>query len=161
MQVNKRVILPILICLFGALGIADAIRLSHRVKAGFGPAETVTAESYLLGISILLLVSGIAVLKTTLRANKNELLTHSPPRKAEPVTFVLIVYILYVFSTEILGYFISTLLFLPVTFWIFGVRPKIRGAIYGVVSGVAFYLIFVHLAKVQLPKGLLIRIFGL
>jgi hypothetical protein len=159
--VSKRVILPLLIGLLGALGIADAIRLSYRVKAGFGPAETVSAESYLLAISILLLASGIALLKPTSGTKKNAPAIHSPPKKAEPVTVVLIVYVLYVFSTEILGYFISTLLFLPATFWIFGVRPKMRSAIYGVVSTVAFYLIFVHLAKVQLPKGLLIRVFGL
>jgi len=160
MPLNRKIILPLIICLVGALGIADAIWLSHTVKRGFGPAEAVTAESYLMVLSILLLISGIAVLITTGGTKNKEIMTYSAPTRSGPVTLVLIVYILYVFSNEILGYFISTLLFLSVTFWIFGMRPKIKGLIYGFVASVAFYLIFVYFAKVQLPKGLLHSILG-
>jgi len=47
------------------------------------------------------------------------------------------------------------LLFFPVAFFVFGVRPWARSVAVGVVLAVAFYFLFAHFAELPLPKGLL------
>jgi len=66
-----------------------------------------------------------------------------------------LVFLVYIFIFEPVGYLISTALFLFIEARILGSRAWLRDALVSVVVSVAIYYFFNGLLKVGLPKGLL------
>lgn len=139
------------------LGIADAWRLSDVVRAGGNFHDVIGPDRYLGVIAGGLFACGVAYLLSGVRRKRHV----QPPREAaegvQPlqVAVVSAVLVLYVLAFPVLGYLLATMLFFPVTFFIFGVRPWLKSAWVGVVTAVLFYVIFFHFAEIPLPKGLL------
>ncbi len=147
----------VLIIALAGLGIADAWRLSHVVRGAAAFHDVIGPDRYLGAISGGLLVCGIAYLLSPLKLNRHSKAPKTQPPGVEHLQVLLVsaVLVLYVLAFPVLGYLPATILFFPVTFFIFGVRPWLKSAWVGILTAVLFYLIFFHLAEIPLPKGLL------
>ena len=75
------------------------------------------------------------------------------------ILVVAMVLILYTVTMPFLGYLLATVIFFPVIYLIFGVRPWTKGVVVGVITTAIFYAIFAYLADLPLPKGFLENIF--
>ena len=149
-----------IIALAGA-GIADAWRLSGVVRTGGAFHDVIGPDRYLGAVAGGLLVCGLAYLLSQLRRSSR---LPAPRRTAEgnqglQVVLVSGILVLYVLALPVLGYLLATLLFFPVTFFIFGVRPWQKSAWVVVLATVLFYVIFTHFAEIPLPKGFLELVF--
>jgi hypothetical protein len=98
------------------LGIIDGYQVSKVPPSITGPKEIVTAGCYLVILSALLLGCGISLLvkalvtKVPVRTPKD-----SPTRL---VSLVMLIYVLYVFSTPVLGYLLSTFVFFALSYYL-------------------------------------------
>ncbi len=147
------------VIVLAGLGIADAWRLSHAVRAGGAFHDVIGPDRYLAVIAGALLICGVAYLVTHWRERRQRH-ARAPKEAAEgvephQVAVVSAALILYALAFPVLGYLLATILFFPVTFFIFGVRPWAKSAWVGVVSAVLFYVMFAHFAEIPLPKGFL------
>ncbi len=149
------------VILLAGLGIADARRLSHVVRAGGTFHDVIGPDRYLAVIAGGLLVCGIAYLVTQWRRWQQRP-ARAPKEAAETegvqpyqVAVVSAVLILYALAFPVLGYLLATILFFPLTFFIFGVRPWSKSVWVGILSAVLFYVMFFHFAEIPLPKGFL------
>jgi cytochrome b561 len=147
----------IVVIFLAALGMADALRLSSVIRPGGTFHDVIGPDRYLGAISVGLLFCGIWALA------KNSKIASPPLIKREKregsqvnqVVLVVFVLVLYAFAMPILGYLLATLLFFPVIYFIFGVRPWLKSIIVGLSTTAVFYAIFEYFAEMPLPKGLL------
>jgi len=147
----------VVICL-ALLGLFDAWRLSGVVREEGTFHDVIGPDRYLGAISIGLLICGIWNLGLRLKGKK----AIEGHRKKEGenshitmVTLVTVILIIYTVVLPGLGYLVATLLFFPVIFFLFGVRPWFKSLSIGLLVAVLFYGIFEHFAEVPLPKGIL------
>jgi putative tricarboxylic transport membrane protein len=142
------------------VGLTDAWRLSHAVRAGGAFHDVIGPDRYLGIISAGLLVCGVLNLVGSLkRPGRPEI------RRVEEggsrvtlvivVSFVLAIYTLLI---QILGYLLATSLFFPVIYYLFGLRPWLKSVVIGLSTAIFFYAIFEYFAEIPLPKGLLEKI---
>lgn len=88
-------------------------------------------------------------------------LTGRPPKVAErePVSLRLIgtvgLSIMYALSIYAFGYFISTILYLVLQYRLMGVETWVKSAIYGVVTSIVLWLVFVYYSDIIFPAGVL------
>ncbi|HYL81698.1 MAG TPA: tripartite tricarboxylate transporter TctB family protein [Candidatus Acidoferrum sp.] len=71
------------------------------------------------------------------------------------MALVSVILAVYACAFPFLGYLVATMLFFPVTYFVFGVRPWLKSAWVGVFTAALFYVIFAHFAEIPLPKGFL------
>ena len=145
------------VIVLAALGIADAWRLSQAVRAGGTFHDVIGPDRYLGAISGGLLVCGVAYLLSGLRRKSPAQPAREATEGVRPrqVAVVSVILLLYALAFPVLGYLLATILFFPVTFFIFGVRPWPKSAWVGVLAAVLFYAMFFHFAEIPLPKGFL------
>jgi hypothetical protein len=139
------------------VGLADAWRLSGVLRAGGAFHSNMGPDTYLAAVSVGLLLCGIWALIGTKRddgaPNAGE--RAGSGGQASQVARVVLVLVAYVAAFPILGYLLATLIFFPVGFFVFGVRPWTKSLIVGVVVTAVFFVLFAHFAELPLPKGLL------
>ncbi len=145
------------VIILAGLGLADAWRLAHAVRAGDGFPDVIGPDRYLAAVAGGLLVCGVAYLWSQSR-RRGRLL--APAQAAEgvrslQVVLVSAILVVYVLAFPVLGYLLATILFFPVIFFVFGVRPWPKSAWVGVLTAVLFYVIFFHFAEIPLPRGFL------
>ena len=155
-KVYKGLVESILIIALGALGIADAWRLSILVRAGGTFHDVIGPDRYLGIISAGLLICGVWNLVAVVKSRKplqgkGEEKEGSQVKQVVLVTFLLFV---YTFAIPMLGYLLATFIFFPVIYFIFGVRPWPKIIIVGLITAALFYAIFAYFAEMPLPKGL-------
>jgi len=133
------------------LGIWDGLRLRG--------AELVTRDvigpgNYLLGLSALLLISVILHLIQQLQTRK----PGGTPFHLPKLTIQFFVCLgAYAFLIPWLGYILSSVLFFFPVFYLFGFRAFSHASLLALLFAVMFYFVFVYLAKVPFPEGLLWR----
>ena len=150
------VIESLVVMAVAGIGLGDAWRLSRALRAGGAFHSDMGPDTYLAVISAALLLCGAWNLIGARR-------DRTAPRAGGgadggglgQVGLVTLVLIAYVAAFPILGYLLATLIFFPVSFFVFGVRPWTKSLIVGVVVTAVFFVLFAHFAELPLPKGLL------
>ena len=153
----KGVVESLIVILLAGIGIVDGWRLSNVVREGGMFHDVIGPDRYLIAISFGLMIMGIRQLVVSLRKKGD---THAKEEEKEGgkmklVCVVALVLILYTLVLPLTGYLLASLLFFPIIFFIFGVRPWLKSAAIGLITAALFYAIFEYFAEVPLPKGLL------
>jgi tripartite tricarboxylate transporter TctB family protein len=151
----------VVIIALAGLGIADAWRLSGVVRGGGFFPDVIGPDRYLGAVAGGLLVCGLAYLLRQLRRTSH---AQAPGKALDvgqtlQVALVSVLLAVYACAFPFLGYLVATMLFFPVTYFVFGVRPWLKSAWVGVFTAVLFYVIFAHFAEIPLPKGFLELVF--
>jgi len=138
-------------------GLADAWRLSGVLRARGAFHSNMGPDTYLAAVSAALLLCGlwnaIGTKRDDARPRAREGVGSGG--QAGQVVRVVLVLIAYVAAFPLLGYLLATLIFFPVGFFVFGVRPWTKSLIVGVAVAAMFFVLFAHFAELPLPKGLL------
>jgi hypothetical protein len=142
------------------LGLTDAWRLSHAVRAGGAFHDVIGPDRYLGAISVGLLLCGALNLVSSLKRPGRPEIRRGEEGGSQVtlvivVSFVLVIYTLLI---QILGYLFATSIFFPVIYYLFGLRPWLKSVVIGLSTAVIFYAIFEYFAEIPLPKGLLEKI---
>ena len=156
-------VLPIIV--LAVLGLMDGFRMSREPSSMF--AETMGPDLYLKLLSAIMLIACAVFLW---RAFRN--VSGTSQRGASVDTgksvegeagihpgLVAVIFLLYVGIALVTGYLIASVLFFCSAFYLFGLRPWFKAALIGVGTAAAFYVCFVYLIGVELPKGLLALVF--
>ena len=151
------VIESVVVMAVAAGGLRDAWRLSGVLREGGAFHSAMGPDTYLAVVSATLLLCGVWNLIRTRREDgvRRAAEEAEPGGRLGPVARVALVMLAYVATFPILGYLLATLIFFPVAFFVFGVRPWKKSLIVGVVVTAVFYVLFAHFAELPLPKGLL------
>jgi cytochrome b561 len=157
----KSLVESILIIVLGALGIADAWRLSNLVRAEGSFHDVIGPDRYLGIISAGLFICGVWNLAADLKSRKPPQAKREEKEGSQIRQVVLVAFLLFVytFAIPILGYLLATFVFFPVIYFTFGVRPWPKSVIVGLITAALFYAIFAYFAEMPLPKGLFENIF--
>lgn len=147
----------LIVIVLALIGIVDAWRLSDVVREGGLFHDVIGPDRYLGAISIGLFICGVWQLRGSFKSLGQKVVRKEEKGESNVamVFLVIAVLIVYALSFSILGYFLATLLFFPVIYFIFGVRPWIKSIVLGLLTAVLFYAIFAYFAGVPLPKGFL------
>jgi hypothetical protein len=125
------------------------------IKAGSQRREILGADVYFMMISVLLLICGVLGLGVGLadKGSTSERSASLSSRRYVHLGLIVTAYVMYTLAVPVLGYTLSSVCFFPMIFYLFGVRPWLKGALLGL--GVAFlsHFFFIFLMKIPLPKG--------
>ncbi len=127
--------------------------LSTRFRSGesYGPAIVPRLWS------IFLILFGV-ILYIKVLLGKEE--TDPKPGRLDTVFQFIVLLLLYIPAIHYIGYFISTICFLPVAMWLLGYRRKIAIVLITVLWAALSYALFFHLLHVALPTGILLKAMG-
>jgi hypothetical protein len=156
-EVYKGVVESLIVILLAGIGMVDGWRLSNVVREGGMFHDVIGPDRYLTAISFGLMIMGIRQLVVSLGKKGR---THAKEEEKEGgqmklVCVVALALMLYTLVLPLTGYLLASLLFFPIIFFIFGVRPWLKSAAIGLITAALFYAIFEYFAEVPLPKGLL------
>ncbi len=135
------------------LGFLEAMDLTDSMQIGVGPPEVIGPDRYLKIICAALFGCGFLILISRWKGRRGAEDKPQQPGKSAHVVLAAAVYVIYIFATPVLGYFLSSLFFFPAAFWIFGVRPRLKSVLLGAGVAAISYLLFVFLMGVPLPRG--------
>ncbi len=82
------------------------------------------------------------------------------PGRLDTVIQFIVLLMLYLPGINYIGYFISTIIFLPVAMWLLGYRRKIAIILITIVWTILSWALFFQLLHVALPTGILLRAMG-
>lgn len=151
----------------GTLLLVDALGIDNTAgaKTGIGPATVP------LALATLLIVSGVALAITGIRAGKRShapqsnsraeqdveaLLKESePPVPLKKLLIMILLFIGYAVAFIPLGYLLSTAIFIGIVVTVIDRAKWKRNILFAVGFAVVVYLSFTQLLGVQLPAGLL------
>jgi hypothetical protein len=147
----------LMVIVLAVLGMADAWRLSGVVRGGRRFHDVIGPDRYLGAISIGLFLCGVWKMMGSLKSPSQEAGKTQGEGEGNVSMVFLVIFVLFVYSIllPILGYLLSTLIFFPVLYFIFGVRSWVKSLVLGLLTAGLFYAIFAYFAEVPLPKGFL------
>lgn len=136
----------------GVVGLIGYFRLKERMAAASvkiiaGP------DSYLAAISLVLLLCGAVAAVGSFRQGPDRTPSEGHLLRSARVIVVLGTLFGYLGAVQILGYLAGSLIFLPLLFCVFGMRPLYKSVLTGMAMAGGFYLLFEKLAQIFLPKG--------
>jgi hypothetical protein len=144
----------------GAWSIWDGVRLSTEVRRE-GVFDALGPDRYIMIVGGILLVLSVA---RVWAARAEWLAEHGPsaspsaaPDNAPPLKFILltVAFAGYALVAPYTGYGLATLLFFAAVYWIMGVRGWLQMIAATVISAAVFILLFIKLADMPLPPGIL------
>ncbi|MCF6097016.1 tripartite tricarboxylate transporter TctB family protein [Thermovorax subterraneus] len=137
----------IIFIMLGIIGLIDSLRL---VKATTN--EILGPGWYLFILSAILLCSSACYLIATYKKDTfSESILIGLHLKFSPAVIAIILLLLYSFAVIFLGYLISTIIFLILTMQVFGERSFVTSIIFGIITGTAFWFLFVYFANIPMP----------
>jgi len=139
----------------GVLGIADSRRLSSMIQASIQRREILGADAYLMIVSALLLICGLLVLAVSVvdRGFISEKGASPQSRRYVHLGLIVTSYAMYTLAVPVLGYLLSSICFFPIIFFLFGVRPWLKGVLLGLGVALISYFFFIFLMRIPLPRG--------
>lgn len=136
----------LILMVIGIVGVVEGLRL-NRVSAAadeaYGPGW------YLLILSFTLLVCGLYYLISNFKRLDKK--TAATLFWKGPALSCLLAMMFYSVLIPYIGYFISTAAFLFVATRLFGERSWVKSTLIAVISGTAFWLVFIYLAEIPMP----------
>jgi putative tricarboxylic transport membrane protein len=151
-------VLGVLFILLGGLSIVDGFRVTREYRAS-AVFDDIGPDRYAIAVGALLAVLGVALIAMArsapatapAAARSNEPDQESP--RFPPFVSIPLLLAAYTGVIPLIGYSLSTALFMVVMFYVAGVRPLPRSLAYGGVAGVVFYLLFVRISDMPLPAS--------
>ena len=140
----------------GLIGFIGSLKLGDQLSTlnmsmHLGPARWTGA------LSLILLVCGIiAVIRHFLRSKSVDASTVTVPRIVSARGTILIALLaVWIEGVQILGFVVGYSVFLPLLFYIAGLRSWLKSVAAGIIMAVVFYMIFVWGANLSVPKGVI------
>ncbi len=123
--------------------------LSARFADGdaYGPAVVPRLWAFLLTLCSLILYLKV------LAGKESE---DPKPGRLDIVLRFIVLLMLYIPAIKFIGYFISTIVFLPVAMWLLGYRNRIAIIVITIAWMLLSYVLFFRILHVALPQGILI-----
>lgn len=142
---------------FAVVSVWDAARITSTLRMP-GAFDLVGPDRYLLGVSILIGGLGAGLLLQAVGEMKKARAVASTDSKQEPESnrHILLIglVLLYALVMPVTGYLVATFLFVFATFKVMGMQDWRWIFTSAVATTVGFYLAFVKLADMSLPRGL-------
>ena len=136
----------------GLAAMVGSLQLDQQLSVmnlgvAMGPAK------YTMVISLVILVCGALLGIKHLRRRKLKPANVTPPIASSRGGLLIAVLLGYVAAVPFLGFVIGSLCFFPLLFQVCGMRSWFKSIVFGMVMGGCFYVVFVMLAKLPVPKG--------
>jgi hypothetical protein len=144
----------------GAWSIWDGVRLSAAVRRE-GVFDALGPDRYIMILGGILLVLSVArfwAARAEWQAEHGQPgLSGEAPDNAPPLKFILlaVAFASYALVTPYTGYALATVLFFAPVYWIMGLRGWLRLIAATAISAATFTLLFITLADMPLPPGVL------
>jgi len=147
---SKRLLIEGLVLLaFGLVGLADGLRLV--IFKNPASVEDITGPGrYLVAVSLLLTIVGVLYL-AMMRGNDEP--APSDREETRSVVWTVVVLGLYVLLIDLIGYFWATQIFFLLILQVVGLRLSLRMVLIGAAMGMGFYMVFIRLFGMSLPRG--------
>ncbi len=136
----------------GGVALLGSIQLDRQLGplnlgGVLGPAR------YTIALSALILCCAALLILQRLRGPRPAPAEAASPVLSARATTLTAVLLAYVAAAPLVGFVIGSLVFFPLLYQVCGVRPWSRSAVYGAVMAVAFYAVFIWLARIPVPRG--------
>ena len=145
--------------LFGLFILLVSFTIGKTRLAGVGPDYLPRAVGiYIVGLSVIMLVTTLVKLKTGQPAPAAEETTSSKKVEIRTVVLTICVLIAYVLLLEPVGFILVSAIFLFGQMFILapdGQRKVLLFAVLSLIIPVAVYLLFVNVFSLMLPSGIL------
>ena len=147
--------------IIGLVGFIETFNLAKKISPT-SVSDVLGPDKYILGLSVLLMFTAVlhvyANYKDVLRIKKVRL---GKAAEIEPVNikviYMLFVFAIYIALIHVLGYSLSTLIFVFLQFRLAGVTSLRANVILSVVVTIFFHLLFIQYFDLQFPKSLFFR----
>lgn len=150
-----RVVLGFVFIIFGAASAWDGFRITNTVRTP-GVFDLVGPDRYLLALGALLAILGAVMIGSVMRsAPAGDAVAVSTNNGSRVHVWLFALTSAYVGAILIAGYAAATLLFFVLAFRLLGLRDWRRNLPTAVALAVIYYVLFIHLADMPLPKGLI------
>jgi hypothetical protein len=141
-------------CLLG-LGLLFFLAQAFLLPATDNPADVLGAAGFPIALGVLGLVV-LAVITFRLLKDKTKvkiLLFDLTSLDGRALTLNVALLLVYVLVVDILGFVLSTLLYLSMAGWLIGYRKPLRLALYAVAATATLTVVFGIVFAVPLPRG--------
>lgn len=142
----------------GIVGVIGSIRLWLRMSEN--DIEVIAGPEKFLGVvSLTLVLCGVISIMIILyrsrygRINASIASLNNPIRRSA-LTLVAVLFG-YTAAVQIIGYFIGNFCFFPLLFHVSGLRPLSKSILVGTIMAGIFYVLFVLLFKLPVPRGMI------
>lgn len=136
----------------GVICLVGAVRLEYEMKH-MGIILVAGPAKYIGLISLFLIACGVGLIIEYTRRRKFSGSSVDSPIASSRVIILTSVMFGYVVVVPIVGYLIGTICFFPLLFQASGMRPWHKSILAGALMAVLFFVAFVLLAKLPMPKG--------
>jgi hypothetical protein len=137
----------LILTVIGIVGVIEGIRLnriSAEAEEAFGPGW------YLLFLSLILILCGIAYLASTIR-KKEQPKTGAAISWKGPASFCILAMICYSALIPYIGYFLATAAFVFAATRLFGEKSWLLSTLLAGISAAIFWGVFIYLAQIPMP----------
>lgn len=143
----------------GLIGIVEGLRLAGNVDPD-AITDILGPGYYILALGLILTITGTGYVLSCLsrsssvgkKKSERDLDISTANRTVPYMVFVLIAYLTLI---NIIGYFISTIIFLFLEFKLVGVKSWKRNIILSAVVALTFYIIFIKYCRMVFPSGII------
>ncbi|MFZ4808401.1 MAG: tripartite tricarboxylate transporter TctB family protein [Hyphomicrobiaceae bacterium] len=146
-------LMSLILIVVGAVSVQDGLRLQAAERAQ-SMYDEVGPDRYMMGLGALLVLAGLALFFD----RRPERVAAAAPEGGSRVpgfVALLVTVVVYALAMPWLGYTLATLAFFVVGFRVAGVASVARCAVYGLAASGFSYWLFVRMAGMPLPRGVL------
>jgi putative tricarboxylic transport membrane protein len=113
---------------------------------------------YVLGISILLMVTGIVYLFINYRKvpSMGKALETNKKMRIRMMNMI-VVFAIYIFLIDIIGYLVATIIFFLLEFRLVGFKSWVHNVILTLIVTIVYYIVFIHYCSLTFPRGIFFR----
>jgi hypothetical protein len=138
----------------GVAGLVEGVRLIRERDAVTVP-EIIGPDIYVLLLAVALLATGLVYVWANAKPSAGGAAGWSRPRIDRKLALTFLITAGYVYAIGVLGYFVSSLLFLLAAFRCAGVANWRTTVLLSAGIASAYYILFVRYCEVIFPKGAL------
>jgi protein-S-isoprenylcysteine O-methyltransferase Ste14 len=146
----------VLLLVIGLVCFVDGLRLANNIDPN-AVNDTLGPGYYILFISILLIIIGIAYLVSNRKLLRKNVTSDKQPAGQEinkTVIYLTIVFLVYILLIYFIGYLFATLIFFLLEFKLAGVKSFKSNAAVSLIVSVVFYVVFVKYCDLVFPHGI-------
>lgn len=110
--------------------------------------------------SLLFILSLFLIYKNIFKKkDKNKVIFDINKKEYKYILFLIILILIYIYLIKILGFILTSIIFMSILIYLFGEKRKTIIFIFPTIFILALYLVFSKLAMVPLPQGLIENLF--
>jgi len=146
---TMEIVVALLFLAAAAVVIADSIRVGFGWRENEGPR----AGYFPFYIGVIMAAASAVNLFRAIGDRKSAERTFTGRRAFRQVLAVLLPLLVYVAAVALIGFYISSTIYMALFMWYFGKYPIWRGVVIGAAVSIVFYLMFEIWFLVPLPKS--------